>query len=103
MLPALLEQLRVARIGPGRPRTTPTALLGDKAYSSRGTRAMLRARGITAVITCEMRRAMPGRGGPRHHPAVAASRSVFLREYRGAVRVRSSALKAGGAAPTPHR
>jgi transposase len=50
MLPALLAALKVPRGGPGRPRTTPTALLGDKAYSSRATRAVLRARGITAVI-----------------------------------------------------
>lgn len=50
MLPALLAALRVPRVGPGRPRTTPTALLGDKAYSSRATRVRLRARGITAVI-----------------------------------------------------
>ena len=50
MLPALLAALRVPRVGPGRPRRTPTALLGDKAYSSRATRARLRARGVTAVI-----------------------------------------------------
>ena len=49
-LPRLLAELRVARPGPGRPRTTPNRLRGDKAYSSRGTRARLRARGITAVI-----------------------------------------------------
>ncbi len=46
----LLGALRVPRLGPGRPRTRPTALRGDKAYSSRGHRAYLRARGITAVI-----------------------------------------------------
>ena len=46
----LLDALRVPRLGPGRPRTRPTALRGDKAYSSRGHRAHLRARGITAVI-----------------------------------------------------
>ena len=50
VLPMLLNQLRVARTGPGRPRTTPTALRADKAYSSRGHRALLRSRGITAVI-----------------------------------------------------
>ena len=50
MLPALLQGLRVPRTGGGRPRTTPEALLGDKAYSSRGHRAMLAARRITAVI-----------------------------------------------------
>ena len=50
VLPMLLNQLRVARTGPGRPRTTPAALRADKAYSSRGHRALLRSRGITAVI-----------------------------------------------------
>jgi putative transposase len=40
----------VARPGPGRPRTTPTALRGDKAYSSRGARTLLRSRGIVTVI-----------------------------------------------------
>lgn len=59
MLPHLLAALKIHRFsgtvgdhrpGPGRPRTTPTALLGDKAYSSRGTRTLLRSRGIKAVI-----------------------------------------------------
>ena len=50
VLPKLLDELRVARCGPGRPRTTPTCLRGDKAYSSRGHRSLLRSRGITAVI-----------------------------------------------------
>jgi transposase len=49
-LKLLLAELRVPRQGPGRPRTTPDALRGDKAYSSRATRAVLRSRGITAVI-----------------------------------------------------
>ncbi len=50
MLPALLASLRVPRLGPGRPRTTPAALLGDKAYSARAHRAHLRGRGVTTVI-----------------------------------------------------
>ncbi len=50
MLMPLLDQLRVARRGPGRPRTRPDRVIGDKAYSSRGHRAMLRRRGITATI-----------------------------------------------------
>jgi putative transposase len=49
-LPLLLAELRVPRLGPGRPRTTPVALRGDKAYSARAHRKHLRARGITAVI-----------------------------------------------------
>jgi transposase len=50
MLRPLLGHLAVARLGPGRPRTRPDALLGDKAYSSRGTRALLRAKRVKAVI-----------------------------------------------------
>lgn len=46
----LLIELRVPRIGPGRPRTRPDALRADKAYSSRAHRARLRSRGIAAVI-----------------------------------------------------
>jgi putative transposase len=49
-LTLLLAELRVARQGPGRPRTTPDALRADKAYSSRATRALLHSRGITVVI-----------------------------------------------------
>jgi transposase len=50
MLKTLLAHLKVARVGPGRPRTRPEALLGDKAYSSRGNRALLRSRGVKVVI-----------------------------------------------------
>lgn len=46
----MLAELRVPRIGPGRARSRPDALLADKAYSSRAVRAYLRARKITAVI-----------------------------------------------------
>jgi transposase len=49
-LPKLLAELRVPRVGPGRPRTRPDALRADKAYSARGHRAHLRSRGIVAVI-----------------------------------------------------
>jgi transposase len=50
MLKPLLAHLAVRRLGPGRPRTRPVAVIADKAYSSRGNRAMLRERGIKAVI-----------------------------------------------------
>ena len=50
MLKYLLADLRVARLGPGRPRTRASALLGDKAYSSKAIRALLRAHGTRAVI-----------------------------------------------------
>jgi transposase len=50
MLKYLLQDLIVARLGPGRPRTRPEALLGDKAYSSKGNRDLLRALRTRAVI-----------------------------------------------------
>ncbi|QFU99849.1 hypothetical protein KDY119_03385 [Luteimicrobium xylanilyticum] len=48
-LKAVLADIWVPR-EVGRPRTTPDALLADKAYSSAATRADLRARRIQAVI-----------------------------------------------------
>ncbi len=45
----VLDKIRVP--GPiGRPRTRPAAVAADKAYSSKGNRAYLRRRRITAVI-----------------------------------------------------
>ena len=35
MLPDLLEEIYVPRLGAGRPRTRPSKVLGDTAYSSR--------------------------------------------------------------------
>ncbi|MFE6595443.1 IS5 family transposase [Streptomyces sp. NPDC057780] len=49
-LPLLLGDIRVPRLGPGRPRTAPDALIADKAYSSRQVRADLAVRGIRTVI-----------------------------------------------------
>jgi transposase len=45
-----MARLRIARLGPGRPRTRPGRLLADKAYSNRGIRSHLRRRRITATI-----------------------------------------------------
>ena len=50
MCPILLHHLRIARAGPGRPRTRPDAVRGDKAYSSRAIRGLLRSRGIRSCI-----------------------------------------------------
>lgn len=46
----LMSHLRIDRVGPGRPRTRPDRVRGDKAYSSRAIRRHLRERGIVAVI-----------------------------------------------------
>jgi transposase len=50
MLEPLLAHLAVRRLGPGRPRTRPNALIGDKAYSSRRNRTLLRAKRTKTVI-----------------------------------------------------
>jgi putative transposase len=50
VFPLLLEQLRVPRLGRGRPRSRPNRVRADKAYSSRANRELLRRRGIRAVI-----------------------------------------------------
>jgi len=50
MLPHVMGQLRIERVGSARARTRPERLRGDKAYSSRAIRQHLRDRGIIAVI-----------------------------------------------------
>lgn len=50
MFAHLMNQSKINRAGPGRPRTRPDRIPGDKAYSSRAIRTHLRDRGIIAVI-----------------------------------------------------
>src|SRR5690606_8468018 len=50
MLEQVLADIRVPRVGRGRPRTTPDAVIADRAYTSCKTRRMLSGRGIKAVI-----------------------------------------------------
>ncbi|MGW1998355.1 IS5 family transposase [Embleya sp. NPDC001921] len=47
---AVLEGVRVPRVGPGRPRTRPDSVSADKAYSSRDNRRHLRRRKIRHTI-----------------------------------------------------
>jgi transposase len=46
----LLDDIRVPRVGPGRPRKRPDHLIADKAYSHPSTRRALRRRGIGHTI-----------------------------------------------------
>lgn len=46
----VLDGVRIPRVSTGRPRATPQRVLGDKAYSSRAIRQLLRRRGIAATI-----------------------------------------------------
>ena len=47
---AVMEAIRVPRMGVGRPRVRPAHVLGDKGYSSRAIRTWLRHRGISHTI-----------------------------------------------------
>src|SRR5690606_6040383 len=49
-LEPVLEAVRIQRSGPGRPRSRPRALAGDKGYSYARVRRYLRRRGIKPVI-----------------------------------------------------
>ncbi len=88
VLPALLHGLRVPRVGPGRPRTRPEAVLADKAYSSRAHRQRLRAAGVNAVIpepadqiAHRRRRGSAGGRPPAFDPARYRDRNVVERNY----------------------
>lgn len=88
MFPVLLEHLRIGRCGPGRPRTRPDAVLGDKAYSSRAHRERLRARGIKTVIPepsdqIRNRKRRGSRGGrpPAFDAEIYRGRNVVERSF----------------------
>ncbi|MFC2689145.1 MAG: IS5 family transposase [Propionibacterium freudenreichii] len=50
MMADTFDDIKVPRIGPGRPRTRPDAVLADRGYTSGVNRSYLAGRGITAVI-----------------------------------------------------
>ena len=50
MLAHVLAEIHVPRLGPGRPRTRPDAVIADRAYATGVIRAELRRRGIKTVI-----------------------------------------------------
>jgi transposase len=82
----LLDDISVARSGPGRPRQRPDRVIADKAYSHPSTRGALRSRGI--AFTCPeradqiaRRKAKRSAGGrpPAFDQAVYAGRNVVER------------------------
>jgi transposase len=88
MLAHLLGQVRVARLGPGRPRTRPERVLGDKAYSSKANRALLASRGIKATIAqpadqaaSRKRRGRNGGRPPAFDPVIYKRRNVVERSF----------------------
>jgi len=50
MLSEVLADIRVPRVGPGRPRTRPDIVIADRAYTNGVNRRMLTRRGIKTVI-----------------------------------------------------
>ena len=88
MLVEVLDDIRVPRCGPGRPRSRPAAVVADKAYSSGKTRRMLTARGIKAVIPQKSdeiaaRKKKGSRGGrpPGLDQTAYAGRNVVERQF----------------------
>lgn len=49
-LTAVMDAIRMPRLGPGRPRNRPDHVLGDKGYSSKAIRVWLRQRGVGHTI-----------------------------------------------------
>ncbi|MEE1757602.1 transposase [Streptomyces sp. SP18BB07] len=106
---AVLEKIRVPRVGVGRPRIRPDRVRADKAYASRKNRAYLRRRGIRCAIPDKARpgaspqaarlprrsaaEVRPGRlpraprGRVRHQsPQKASCRGHEIRQTRGSLR-----------------
>ncbi|WP_370460057.1 IS5 family transposase [Nostocoides sp. F2B08] len=88
MFANLIGAIRVPWTGPGRPRTRPEAVLADKAYSSRANRALLRSRGITAVIAepsdqagHRKRRGSKGGRPPKFDTEAYKGRNVIERSF----------------------
>jgi transposase len=96
----LMRRLRIARHGPGRPRTRPGRLLGDKAFSNRAIRAYLRRRRITATIPepadqITHRANRGGKGGrpPAFDPIAYRDRNTVERAFNKLKAFRAVALR----------
>lgn len=88
MLAEVIDAIRVARPGAGRPRTRPEVVLADKGYPSRANRAYLASRGIKAnipdrddQIAHRLRRGQAGGRPPRFDAELYQRRNVVERSF----------------------
>jgi transposase len=100
MLAGVLADIRVPRIGAGRPRTTPDAVVADRAYTSGATRRMLARRGIKAVIpqkkdeiAARKRKGSPGGRPPHLDAETYKGRNVVERHFNLAKQWRGLATR----------
>lgn len=96
----VLAGIRVPRAAEGRPRTTPERVLGDKAYSSRAIRHLLRRRSIVATIperrdqaANRRRRGTLGGRPPAFDKAIYRDRNVVERCFARLKQFRSIATR----------
>jgi Putative transposase of IS4/5 family (DUF4096) len=93
----LLDQVRVATPGPGRPRMRPNSLTGDRAYSSRANRKALRGKHIITTIRGPAIRSPTGCA----KAATAVGHPRSTRPYTSAVTRSTSSKCSTGSAPYP--
>lgn len=100
MLASVLAGIRVPRLGAGRPRSRPDAVIADRAYSSGVTRRMLAALGIKTVvpqkkdeIAARKRKGPLGGRPPRLDAAAYKGRNVVERHFNLAKQWRGLATR----------
>jgi transposase len=83
---SVMAHIRIRRRGRGRPRTRPSRVLSDKAYSSRAIRSHLRRRRIKTTIpepasqqTNRLRRGRNGGRPPQFDPEIYKQRNTVER------------------------
>lgn len=88
MLAEVLADIRVPRLGAGRPRTRPDVVVADRAYTNGVNRRMLAARGIRTVIpqknteiAARLRRGSAGGRAPTFDAEIYKGRNVVERSF----------------------
>ncbi|SMX82910.1 Transposase [Brevibacterium linens ATCC 9172] len=100
IMPEVLADIRVPRVGPGRARTRPNSVLADRAYGSRANREYLRTRRVKAVIpekstqiTARRNRGTCGGRRPAFNAVAYRNRNVVERSFAYAKQWRGLATR----------